>query len=659
MADNVLQVGVQVDTAPLDSGMQTATSVVQEAAAEMESSMTTATSEMAAGFHEVEAAATESMERTSEEVEHARTTLALFKEVVGVTIPRHLRGLVAESQLFGAAASAAFAPFVALAFFEVINKITEKISELISDAFIFTEEMKEGLKEDTAASKELQAILEHTAQLEEQHYRNTHTALEVANRDLESQKLTHEQIVDKLKEAQAEQAKLIPLWREAKPEITSVGDAIFEDDSNVKALNKSLDEVGRTIQKLRAKLTESGAGTDVAQDAQTKAATAAADEYARRVQQGYAEMQPELRRIIQLHYEELQAWLHKGDAATAARHDQEVSDELATKGMEALAKMAHKAEEEKVRAARLAIDEEMKLDDAAYQGQVQNIDAEFKLHQINAQQRLKLLTKALDDEHRLRVEALQRRLELDKQDPDHPENVQRDHAELLLEWQKYLNARNKLIDGATELAQQHFESYFNNITRAFDTSLQGMIMGTQTWQKALSDIWKSILGEFINFLIQKTAKWIENEIEEVIFGKTTALQKLAAAAGVAYGEEYAAWAPFDAIAPGIAETMASVAAGNIMTVGGSIASAAGGMEVDRDQLAYVHRNEMVLPADISGGLKGMIGQGGGGGDSHVEVHFHVNAVDGQSVAQFFRSNADTLAREVSRAVRHGKMRFNS
>ena len=50
-----------------------------------------------------------------------------------------------------------------------------------------------------------------------------------------------------------------------------------------------------------------------------------------------------------------------------------------------------------------------------------------------------------------------------------------------------------------------------------------------------------------------------------------------------------------------------------MAAAGGIASAAGGWVVPSDQLAMVHQNEMILPANISQGLQSMISANGGGG----------------------------------------------
>ncbi|HTQ35265.1 MAG TPA: hypothetical protein VMI30_13950 [Stellaceae bacterium] len=73
--------------------------------------------------------------------------------------------------------------------------------------------------------------------------------------------------------------------------------------------------------------------------------------------------------------------------------------------------------------------------------------------------------------------------------------------------------------------------------------------------------------------------------------------------------------------------------------GGIVPSAAGGWALPNfagATPALLHAREMVLPADISQGLQGMIA-GGGAGDAHFHAHFHGPA-DAPAVSRWFRDN---------------------
>jgi hypothetical protein len=78
--------------------------------------------------------------------------------------------------------------------------------------------------------------------------------------------------------------------------------------------------------------------------------------------------------------------------------------------------------------------------------------------------------------------------------------------------------------------------------------------------------------------------------------------------------------------------------------GGIVPSAAGGRAVPNfagATPALLHAREMVLPADISQGLQGMIA-GGGAGDAHFHAHFHGPA-DAPSINRWFRDNLKSNA----------------
>jgi len=91
----------------------------------------------------------------------------------------------------------------------------------------------------------------------------------------------------------------------------------------------------------------------------------------------------------------------------------------------------------------------------------------------------------------------------------------------------------------------------------------------------------------------------------------------------------------------------------VMAAAGGIASAAGGWVVPSNQLAMVHQNEMILPANISQGLQNMISGSGGTGLGASPVVINVSAVDSQDVKRFFQSNGSLLVTALNKAMRNG------
>jgi len=72
----------------------------------------------------------------------AKGAAALLGEEVGVKLNRHLRSVLASSETLGPILAAAFPVAAAIGFAEVIAHATEKLTEWVSETFIFTKEMK-------------------------------------------------------------------------------------------------------------------------------------------------------------------------------------------------------------------------------------------------------------------------------------------------------------------------------------------------------------------------------------------------------------------------------------------------------------------------------------------------------------------------------------
>jgi len=242
--------------------------------------------------------------------------------------------------------------------------------------------------------------------------------------------------------------------------------------------------------------------------------------------------------------------------------------------------------------------------------------------------------------------------------------------EELLAYQRFQSEKEKLDFRAVQTSQRTWQSLMQPIQRAFDTSITGMILGTTTLQKAVANIAQSILAEFVNLGVKMATNWIASEL-----AMTTATEAGAAARTAASGEGMAAGLAikvanaiksiatdsaqaFSGIFAFLAPIMGPAAAGpaaageaTVMAAAGGIASAAGGWMVPSDQLAMVHQNEMILPANISQGLQNMISANGGAGSGAVVVN--VSAIDSQDVKRFFQSNGSLLVNALNKAMRNG------
>jgi hypothetical protein len=236
----------------------------------------------------------------------------------------------------------------------------------------------------------------------------------------------------------------------------------------------------------------------------------------------------------------------------------------------------------------------------------------------------------------------------------------------LLAYQKFQNDKQKLDFQAVQASQRTWQSLMEPIQRAFDKSITGMILGTTTLQKAVANIAQSIIAEFVNLGVKMVTNWIASEL-----AMTTATEAGATARTAAEGEGMKAVnavksimtdsaQAFSGIFAFLAPIMGPAAAGpaaageaTVMAAAGGIASAAGGWVVPSNQLAMVHQNEMILPANISQGLQNMISGGGGNGLGASPVVINVSAIDSQDVKRFFQSNGNLLVTALNKAIRNG------
>jgi hypothetical protein len=249
-------------------------------------------------------------------------------------------------------------------------------------------------------------------------------------------------------------------------------------------------------------------------------------------------------------------------------------------------------------------------------------------------------------------------------------------------------ALQKLLDQLTEIQNKHamdvaklntqmsmdvkanWEGMLFPIRDAFDRTINGMIQGTLTWQRALINIGDNVAASFIKAGINMATAWAAAELRKTAATQTGTLMRLflekmglveaasargaaaatsigaakaeaamviPAEAAIAAGGAAMAVAPIPIVGPALAaaayaETMALVMSGL------AVASAEGGYDIPAglNPMTQLHEREMVLPAEHADTIRGLKGDSG-------DVHLHVHAVDAQSVKRLFMDNGRALA----------------
>jgi hypothetical protein len=216
---------------------------------------------------------------------------------------------------------------------------------------------------------------------------------------------------------------------------------------------------------------------------------------------------------------------------------------------------------------------------------------------------------------------------------------------------------------------------------ALDSSFSSMLRGTTSFTTGVHKLFFNLGDELIVGVFHKmVSAWVSSEVtklsestmvqsalkalhlQSLVTAKTTdaaeALADIDTKAAQAAAGAYAATVAIPYIGPIIAPAAAAEAEASVMAFASQVASAAGGMMVDKDQLALVHKNEMVLPSHISQGIQErVLGQdlqsqeAGSRGDSH----YHINAHDSASFKDFLskKPNRDAMAKAMRRAYNGG------
>lgn len=214
MSENILKnvsVRITADTSPFQSEMDKAARVAKQKTAEIKQSI-------------------------QKEMTESKQSMALFGELTGVTIPRHLRGLVAAAPGIGTAFSAAFSTVAVFVFIDVLVKAGEKVKQL---AEAYQESGKKAGEMSEAFSKVIKPIQD-------------------SNDSLEVQKDQIQKSIDKLEKKPHNAIK------------DAIDEAIVSADTLLSKLESSAQKISETLHKQSV---SSGKGFIFGEDSNTGIAT--------------------------------------------------------------------------------------------------------------------------------------------------------------------------------------------------------------------------------------------------------------------------------------------------------------------------------------------------------------------------------------------------
>lgn len=309
---------------------------------------------------------------------------------------------------------------------------------------------------------------------------------------------------------------------------------------------------------------------------------------------------------------------------------------------------------------------------------------EVTQRKLTESQKDAILQQELDKQYAMRVQSMRQEIAAAQGNPFYdPVALQKLEDQLADIQRQHQLAVSKTVADGMKSDEQRFNQFFTGVNSGMMTLTNQMLRGQVTIGAGFARLGVQMEMAMIQALEKMVLKWVEQHLFMMITHQTWLAQLLgldaannaaktaqsAAAAdasvtqqaGIAGAAAFAsvmASLPFPeniAAAPGAMAAAISATLGNL-----SLASAAGGMEVPNDMLAMVHKNEMVLPAGISSGLKTAIGAQPGGQKAAMQanpeqhIHMNVHAVDRQGVQRLFKNNSGEMMRTIKKAARHGK-----
>ncbi|MBS0200663.1 MAG: hypothetical protein JSR70_09455 [Proteobacteria bacterium] len=208
-------------------------------------------------------------------------------------------------------------------------------------------------------------------------------------------------------------------------------------------------------------------------------------------------------------------------------------------------------------------------------------------------------------------------------------------------------------------------------------SVGGALKGMILQNRSFADVGKAVLAQWAETAIDnslktlfthqaveqaKTASTITGDAIRTTSGVTSATTTSAATTGAAIKDIMAkgasvianVWNSIAAIpyvGPFLAPAMAVAAGAAVVGLVSKVPSAAGGWgQVPNDTFANIHKDEMVLPADLAQGVRKMARMDGGssGGNS-----VHIHTTDPRSWGEYLRRNPSAMASAMKFAQRNG------
>jgi hypothetical protein len=652
--ENLIEVGAVVDFSQYKAGMQDMVTTTQTSCAKIETVFQGTAEEVEAAINSVMLPALKEIppqvenipaefEKAAAGTHEAMAGMAFAVEDSGIKMSRHFRRLLAEIPMVNAAFTALMPVLALQVGFSILKDVTEKVSQLAADTFIYTEAEKNAEKAIAASNAELEKLAAHTKTVS----RERQLAAAAGKGPGEEMKLKLKFAIEdqgdpeKLKQRMTEiKGQLADANAELEKARSKVDDWTLKSGKiweNFEVATEKVNNLNNEYVLLDARLKDIAQTTGQITDQGFKKMADAADKAAKEDEARHT-------KFVSMVYAERQAMQDK-----AAAHETELAQETVAvfRETEKQNQEIIKTVNEQIRAYEI-IQEAARAHEAAL-GQLadQRLNFELQIGKISQAAYEKQLQQQLAETYaneRAKLEAKRQAAE-----GNVIEQAKVD-AQLRQLDDKYLAESEKAEQQSYIRRRQKFDQYFQQIANTFNTEITSWVKGTETASQAFSKMFDSIIGDLAGFV----EKWVEHKVEmwlmDRILGESAQTAQIAAHnAGngvMAQSDAFLAAAnalatvPFPENIPTSTEILG-------LGTGFAISAASfavGTNYVPMDGLAMLHRGEKVIPASQQGPAFS-----GSGGDIHV--HYSVSAVDAESFQSHIKRHSNMIGNEVARILK--------
>jgi hypothetical protein len=564
-------------------------------------------------------------DEAKEHIEKAAESVAMLGDLIGVKVPDGVQKMLANTELIGPALTAAFEPLALLGFIQSVADAAKKLSDLISDTFIFTNAQKEEDKALKSSNEKLAQALIRVKELG----RETQIAAEKTAAGKEKLRLQFklEDLGGDPKALQAKIDRAKAEWKTFAAVVNAPNQ--FAMHNEVGKAQEKMKELEITIQGYTAALKEA--------EAQTKKSDQAIS----------ADLEEAQRKINDYFAKAIHGRATLADAVKKSNEEAKKDDRDAADALQAL--WAHAAREATKDYAQMVAAGEKATELAIANAQKAEAQQEADIAHALMQHRI---TKA--QEIQQVADAKVKELELEKQYWQSVQSLLPPYSEKWKEFQKKITEiekqeikiRSKAETDAANAEERGYQKVISGMQAEFSSFTSSLIGGHQTITQSWANLVDNMTAKFVEGLERELMQYlaheaIKQEIDAANHAKSAA-RNAADAAQRAY--KWAAdWGGPIAGAISAATAFAGVTA---------FGSAEGGQwEVPGIQMTMLHPQEMVLPASLAGRMRNVIDNGAGAGGGSVQIHFHVNAIDGQDAANFIGKNSRNIAGAVAKELK--------